>query len=274
MGLGDEILALGRIEKLFEQTGEAHSIFSAMGYPREHDAWIGNPAWLDARFTHSRHTKYKIIDGGGVRPYIDKWYGDQIIFNMDHRPHAGRIWLTESEKNSARNAVCGIGDYAVVAPVIKDIASPNKSWGVEKWEAVIAGLPLPVFQLMAQDGAVPIRGARALHTAHFRQAAAVIARSKLVLCNEGGSHHMAASMRTPAVVIFGSFIPPQVTGYDFHTNISVETPHGYCGKFTECADCKEALESITIDDVLMKALDVLREKDMKKECFTSVAGHV
>jgi hypothetical protein len=227
-------MALGRAEALFEEKGLPVRINSALGHARDHEAWHGNPAW-------SPDGALKIVDGGGARPYITRWEGRRIVFNKDYRARAGRIWLTEEEKAYPAPD----GDFVVVAPFLKATAAVNKDWGAENWEKAIEGLKIPVYQLMQTDKFTAIRGARPWVTPHFRQAAAVIARAKLVLCNEGGTHHMAAAMGRPAVVIFGAFIDPQITGYALHRNISVETREGFCGNFDACAHCRLALKSIT-----------------------------
>lgn len=249
MGLGDEIMALGLAERLFEQTGRPVSIVGMTEAPREHDAWRGNPAWV-------HKGGQMLIDGGGSRPYISAWHGRRAIYNLNYRPRAGRIHLTDQERDS-----CALEPpYAVVAPEIKDGASPNKAWGVKNWEAVIQDFPIPVYQLMADPKDQPIKGAIAYHTPHFRNAAAAIEKAVLVLATEGGTHHMAASLRVPAVVVFGAFVPPTVTGYEFHYNIAVETDQGYCGRWDACDHCRKALESITPSQVREKAL-LLWESD-------------
>lgn len=241
MGLGDEIMALGRAEALFEKIGHPVSICNELGQAREHDAWRGNTAW-------SKTSHVKIYDGAGCRPYIRNWKHRQAVFNLDYKARAGKIWLTEEEK-----AFCKIeGDFMVIAPFVKKTASVNKEWPSKKYEQVIKNLPIQVYQLMESDTQQPLEGAIALYTPTFRHAAAVIAKAKLVLCNEGGTHHMAASMRTKAVVIFGAFTPPSVTGYDFHENIAVETPEGYCGKYDYCQHCFEAMRQITPELVRSK----------------------
>ncbi len=201
MGLGDEIMALGRAEALYEQTGRPVSICNQLGYPREHDAWLGNPAW-------NYHASLKITDGANARPYIKHFHGRRTIFNLDHRPRAGRVFLTDDEK--AWDPIKG--PFAVVAPYIKDGASPNKNWGVHRWEQAIAGFPIPVYQLCSDARQKTIAGAIRLETPTFRWAMSIIEKAAIVLCNEGGTHHMAASARIPAVVVFGAFTPPLVTG--------------------------------------------------------------
>ena len=248
-------MALGRAEALFEATGNPVAITRLGGYARAHDAWKGNPAWnaLPEGQLVPRHMA-QIEDGGGCRPYIKHWNGRQITYDMDYRARAGKIHVTEAEIDWCKIE----GEFAVIAPDIKTTASPNKQY--KHWEKVIEGFPIPVYQLTPDNRTDVIRGAQRYITPHFRQACAVISKARLVLCNEGGSHHMAASMGVPAVVIFGSFVPPKVTGYDFHTNISVETEHGFCGNFDTCKTCQANLETIKPEYVRAEALKILERK--------------
>lgn len=251
MGLGDEIMALGRAEKVFEETGSPVSIVSGIGMPREHDAWVGNPAW-------DPKAKKQIIDGGGSRPYIKYWKQNnsvkQIIFDMDYRPRAGKICLTEEEK------LFGPPDavFALVAPNLKKEASPNKDWGFDKWQEVVRDFPIPVWQMVQSTDERKLEDVDILHTPTFRHAAAAISKAALVMCNEGGTHHMAASMGRHAVVVFGAFTPPPVTGYAFHTNIAVKTPEGFCGNWFKCEHCRAAMEKITPEFVRAKAIEALK----------------
>jgi len=243
MGLGDEIMALGRAERLYEQTGRPVSILTMTEAPREHDAWRGNPAWV-------HQGGKRLIDGGGARPYITAWHGRRAIFNLEYRARAGRVYLTDEER-----AACTLKPpYAIVSPELKKEASPNKDWGKKNWEAVIRDFPCPVYQLLPDSKTKPIAGAIPYNTPTFRAALAAIERAALVMAAEGGTHHMAASMRVPAVVVFGAFVPPSVTGYDFHYNIAVETDEGYCGRWEPCGHCRAAMESIKPESVREKAI--------------------
>lgn len=243
MGLGDELMALGRAERLYEQTGRPVSILTMTDAPREHDSWVGNPAWV---FKGGQ----RLVDGGGARPYITAWHGRRAIFNLEYRARAGRVYLTDEER-----AACTLdAPYAIVSPELKKGASPNKDWGRSNWEAVIKDFPCPVYQLLPDDKTKPIKGAIPYKTPSFRAALAVIEKAALVMAAEGGTHHMAASMRVPAVVVFGSFVPPSVTGYDFHYNIAVDTDEGYCGRWEPCEHCRAAMKSIKPEQVREKAL--------------------
>lgn len=243
-------MAAGRAERLWEQTGQTVAICrvdtltdGAPRYPRSHDAWTHHPE-IDAGGPQ------QIIDCATSRPYIKHWRGRQVIFNHDYRPRAGRVYLTQQEWDF--NTIQG--PYAIIAPQLKPEASPNKSWGIDRWEAVIKDFPIPVFQLLESDRVKAIEGAQGIATLTFRHALSIIAGAAVVMTNEGGSHHMAASMRVPAVVFFGSFTPPQVTGYAFHYNMAVETPEGYCGRWDTCPHCNAAKRVITPAMMREKAL--------------------
>lgn len=244
MGLGDEIMALGCAERIFEQSGRPVSILTMTESPRDHDIWHGNPAWI-----HKGGKRY--IDGGGSRPYIKGWRNKQALFNLDYRARAGRVVLTAQDRALVADLK---PPYAVVSPELKKGASPNKDWGKSNWEQVIKDFPCPVYQLCPDEKTKPIAGAIPYRTPTVRAALAAIEKAALVMAAEGGTHHMAASMRVPAVVVFGSFVPPTVTGYDFHYNIAVETDEGYCGRWQPCAHCQKALASIKPETVREKAI--------------------
>lgn len=250
-------MALGRAEKHFERTGERVSICAAGGYPRDHDAWHGNPAWI-------HEGGHKIIDGASVRPYHIGPLSGKGIWILDHKPRAGKVWLTKAERDFAVNVLHAAGltrrRFAVVGVDVKPNASVNKNWGLNNWQEVINRMTVPVVQLLQDKNQKPLDGCIGIYTGHFRQAMAIIAHAALVMCNEGGNHHMAASMRVPAVVIFGAFIPPSVTGYDFHRNIAIETPEGYCGNFGECRHCNKAMAQITPAVVLSQVKHLLDGK--------------
>lgn len=241
MGLGDEIMALGRAEREFERTGERVKILEAHGTTRDHIIWHNNPAW-------DKNGKKSITDASGARPYVNFNAGD-ARFNLDYRPRAGRIYVPDEYRQDKPQT-----PYAVINPHLKSGASPNKSYGFDRWAEVIENFPIQVFQLMQDPSERILPRAVAMPTPNLYDAVAMIENAAVVMCNEGGMHHMAASVRTPAVVYFGSFIPPSVTGYDFHYNIAVETQHGYCGKWSHCKQCEKSKQSVAPALVREKAI--------------------
>ena len=63
--------------------------------------------------------------------------------------------------------------------------------------------------------------------------------------------HSAASFNKSSVIIFGGWIHPKVTGYDFHENIYIDIDGSPCGARTyECSHCKDCMKKITTDKII------------------------
>ena len=73
--------------------------------------------------------------------------------------------------------------------------------------------------------------------------------SDLYFGPEGGFHHAAAALNKKAVVIFGGFIDPLVTGYDFHNNIYVDIDGSPCGSRVICKHCKDCIQKIDLSSL-------------------------
>ncbi len=246
MGIGDEIMALGRADRHYRQTGRKCKIVNDLGVKRDHDTWVNSKSISP--------TGCAIKDGAGCRPYLLSLSNGKSVFNTKHTARAGFIELTDGEWT---NTEIPHPPYAVISPQIKKGATQNKTLGVENWETIIKYFPCPVYQL---DGDL-INGAISFKTNTIRHAVAVISGAAVVLCNEGGTHHMAGSHHVPAVVYFGAFIPPSVTGYGYHHNISVETNEGYCGNWGACKHCDDARKSVDLESIRQKAVLMLEAWD-------------
>jgi hypothetical protein len=86
---------------------------------------------------------------------------------------------------------------------------------------------------------------------------------------EGGLHHASAATGyrnkhdgrklgegCQAVVLYGGFVPPEVTGYDTHTNLTGNSKEA-CGSISKCQHCIEAMQSIEVDEVFEAAMQRL-----------------
>lgn len=194
----------------------------------------------------------------GHRIYNEQGPG-KWVWNYEFRPVPGEVFLSPHEKQFA----AGFGKGFVVVepnvPAWKSVA-PNKQWPVERYDQVADRLRAAgygVVQFAHEKGrGHSIAGARRIATPDFRYALAVLERSVLYIGAEGGLHHGAAAMGKPAVVLFGGFIPHQVTGYDTHTNLTGGAEA--CGSLKACAHCRAAMESITVDEVFAAALAHLK----------------
>lgn len=176
------------------------------------------------------------------------------IWNMDWRCMPGQIFLSSGEEMAAKR--CGSGFVVIEpnVPVWKSSAS-NKHWSFERYQAVadeLRSLGKSVVQFFPDSRAGPrLRGVRQVRTVTFRDAVAVLKNSALYIGPEGGMHHAAAAVDVTGVVLFGGFIPPSVTGYDTHTNLVGSDR--FCGSFTACKHCADAMNSIKVETVLKAA---------------------
>lgn len=250
MGLGDEIMAMGRAEELYEQTGKPVAICDRSFTPRSHPVWENNPA-VD------QNSDQKIIDCPGARPYILRWEpGPICVWNTAHKARAGKITLRDDELECPDDVRHMLGEFAVVEPLVRHPGSPNKDWGFERWEKVIRDFPIPVIQLMPswQGEDCVLQSAAPIVTASIREAAGLVRVASLVMTVDGGMHHMAASMGTSAVVVFGGFADPAITGYNFQMNFVDPDGGTPCGRYQPCEQCQQTMSRITPSDVRRGAL--------------------
>lgn len=254
MGVGDEIMAMGDAEALHASCGDQVVILGINRQPRWHHVWDNNPAI-------SKQGKIRMVNGPGFRRYIiARGRGKRTIFDPAHKAKAGKICLTASERQRVE-MLCPSGDFVIIEPMTHfPGSSRNKNWGMENWEQVIKDFPLPVYQFDIGDDAPRLNGALPIFSTDIRVSAGIVARAKLVLTIDGGMHHIAASMKRPAVVVFGGFCDPKITGYDFHHNFYADIPGSPCGRYDDCPHCRTAMSMITPDAVRAAAIEILRKR--------------
>ncbi|WP_411829488.1 glycosyltransferase family 9 protein [Paraburkholderia aspalathi] len=110
----------------------------------------------------------------------------------------------------------------------------------------------------------PLPGVEFVPTATFRQACALLARARAYLGPEGGLHHACAALRVPAVVIFGGYVSPSVTGYHHHINLFSGSGLG-CGRSLAC-DCS-CMSTITYELVVAALRTLLLRVDRSDSSF-------
>jgi ADP-heptose:LPS heptosyltransferase len=179
------------------------------------------------------------------RPGAGRW-----IWNYDFSPVPGEFYFDAGERALMRERRGILIEPNV--PWQKSVA-PNKDWGFARYRRLadmLRAAGMPVFQF--SYGRDRLAGVEVINVASFREAAAVLAGMTLAIVPEGGLHHAAAAVGTPAVVIFGGFIPPAVTGYAAHINLAGADEA--CGSWSRCDHCRRALDNITVESVYGFAL--------------------
>jgi hypothetical protein len=188
----------------------------------------------------------------------DKW-----IWNQDFRPIPGEMFFNRHEKEYAQR----MGkNFVVIEPHVPYYkgSSPNKSWSFDRYTNITQMLRAKGIRVIQfrQSGAV-LPGAVALQAPSFRHVLSALGSAIMYIGPEGGMHHGAAAVGIPAVVLFGGFVPPSVTGYDSHVNITGGAKA--CGSLSTCSHCIEVMNSIKTKHVWSAVKDIL-------ECSTSSVG--
>lgn len=217
------------------------------GNPRRHALFENNP-----RIDYQRKpTNQEIINGPSVRPYI-AGKTDQRWIWKSYRPEPGELYFNDAEILLGQQ----YQGYVIIEPNIKECAARNKDWNWCRWLSLLPFLKgLPLAQAGSSNAAI-LPGVRHLVTRSFREACAILSHSRAFVGTEGGLHHAAAALGLPAVVIFGGFISPQVTGYLDHRNLFSGEGLG-CGSRLPCQHCREAMHKITPEIVARNIREII-----------------
>lgn len=264
MGFGDELIASGQARGLAQQGRRAA---------------FGN----GMRIIWSKHAEHIHQNNPNVAPpgsenssdlvWIKNYSGDRPYnrISSDRRrwiwkKHTikapGEVFFTSKELSFADQFSLP-KPFIVIEPNVprhKSVAI-NKLWPLERYQQVVYVLRKRGFKIVqfvyGARNVSRIAGAYHISSPSFRHALAVMQRSRLFIGSEGGMHHGAAAVGIPAVVLFGGFISPDVTGYDTHKNIFVGGDA--CGSLTPCPHCRQAMLSITADQVIAEVDSIFKE---------------
>lgn len=257
MGIGDQLIATG-LAKGAAARGKKIAFGNRLQLIWDHNSeqiFRGNPNIAFPGQERGQNVEW-IQYFKGRRGYNKQGIG-HWKWNFGWKCIPGEIFLNDAEiKAGARQ---GSG-FIVIEPNVEGwkSSSPNKDWGRTKYQEVANRLIADghkLIQFTYPKGGMPLRGVKPVSTERFRDAMAVMRNASLYIGPEGGLHHGAAAVGIPAVVLFGGFIPPSVTGYDTHTN--VVGSDWFCGSFTTCKHCIDAMASISVDMVYKAARERL-----------------
>lgn len=178
--------------------------------------------------------------------------GNRWVWNYNFRASPGEMFFTTAEKAFAENVGRG---FVIIEPNVareKSVAR-NKQWPVDRYQAVADRLRKDGHRLVqfSYGGKYTLAGVEQIRTPSFRHALAVMANARRYIGPEGGLHHGAAALGVPGVVIFGGFVPPEVTGYELHSNLTGGAKA--CGSLRPCSHCRAAMDAISVEDVMAGA---------------------
>ena len=208
MGLGDDLLAagqaklLGRTVKIGDgETARDNPLFEYIPYlSYDADEWFidygGNRGYIKM----IDRKRKRVVNGDKVT--VENW--DRLRFNMDYRAEPALIEIAPIQS-----------DYVIIEPHIKPGQAPGKQW--HHFDKVV-DCGIRFLQFNSDSLGCDHIETTLVDAAHF------MAGSRGYFGPEGFLSHLAAAFHKPAVVLFGAYTHPQVTGYDFHTNIFRDVP--------------------------------------------------
>ena len=256
MGYGDVLMALGEAREIKKKLPEYKVLIGFESDYEDSPLYINNP-YITKRAEIKHGDKFVSLGNcGGYRPYIDylRTTLSQTFFKK-YKPIPGDIFFTKEEKHFIETHR-KIGDFVLIEPHYKKscMHRNNKDWGWEKYQQIVLNNPDIKF-VQLNYGKRLLDRVHEIRTTGFREALAVISLAKSLVVPEGGMHHGAAVFQTPSVVIFGGLISPEITGYDFHTNLY--TGGEPCGSRYECDHCRKSMNKITVEQVSKSLREIL-----------------
>ncbi len=250
MGVGDEIVAAGQAQRLFDQTGYRVVITGADDQPRWHDIWAGNPAIVDPRNVWTPVDTVVLKSGPNCRPYIVYPFSAESGWTFDTtfacRDYLARVYLTPQERSVGERALSEFGPYVLIEPYSKHA---NFRWSHDRWVSLVTACPELTFVQHTHAHSELVEGAHPV-PATFREACGLAASADVYVRSESGMCHAAASFGTRQVTLFGGCMDATVMGgYPHQTCLVDDGPGSPCGTYQPCAHCRTAMDRITVTDV-------------------------
>lgn len=219
--------------------------------PRWHNIWKNLPFMAGS---HPDRPTLKLVSGPGVRHYIsrwEEWNGRPRAVWTDSTPacqHIGQINLSDEDRLTALEIN---KPFLVICPHGSSKGSVNRKWSMKRWQGVVDSFPnITWIQPVGPEYEPTLHNVIVMKTS-FRQACGLIEKSDGLVSVDGGLAHAAGALGKNAVVLFGGWLSPSVTGYDFHANIYMHDPRWPlgCGRWGACLHCAEIMDGIEADKV-------------------------
>ena len=146
-----------------------------------------------------------------------------------------KMFAEEYSKNILKNDV-----FITIEPFSKSNYTPNRAYPLEKWQKIVDSLcdKVKIVQVGNNSDFILNNVIDCTGKTTFREAAAIIGKSKLFLAAESGLVHAATAVNTKSVVIITGYQSEKMVAYPQNINVNIAT-HGPCGLKTECEKCTQ-----------------------------------
>lgn len=203
-----------------------------------------------------------------VQNFLDVLRADGVPVTDDHL----EAWLSDEERQFADRFFqdAGVAPGELVIGIHPFAANPSRAWHLdnfielarrlqERYAARILffGGPRDKGALSTIRAALTQPPLEAVGTTSLRHSMALLSRCRLLVCNDSGIMHLAASMKVPLVALFGPQSPVKFGPWGESCRvISQQFPCSPCKQkfFTECEPSPRGkpmcMEAITLEQVM------------------------
>lgn len=252
MGVGDEILAAGQAQRLYDADPSRRvAICDVEGKVRWHPIWEGNPIIARPEDVARGDKVHVLKSGPNCRPYIVYPFTAETGWTFNHafraRDHIAKIYLTPGERAIGEAARFTYGPYVLIEPYTKH---SNLAWSLDRWAQLVEACPDITFVQHTHAESYLVPGAQ-YEAATFREACALIASAQAYVRSESGLVHAAAALGCPTVTLWGGCTDWDVLGgYPRQIGLVDDGPGSPCGSWKPCDHCRAAMDRITVEQVI------------------------
>ena len=155
-------------------------------------------------------------------------------------------WKTKNKKKP--KGIIFISDTAKKNIIMEDKNikyehSINKEWGRKKWQEFINICSKNYILIKTSISKDDYIDGLYYVLCDFRSVFLLMRKCDFFIGNEGGLSHLWAITRKKGIVFFGHWIPPYLTGYPFHINLSTNLDN-HCGSLKRCESCVDFFKNL------------------------------
>ena len=258
MGWGDYIMTTGIVRRLKIQNPNLQVLIKEpYNDTRQYkDIFYNNPYITSI---DSFNNKLPYVKVPRVLAGINNELNDRIIWKKERVAEVGDLYTKKEEEKFAEDSINAIFEHWKIKnkklprgliflsdtakkniilnnKIVKYEHYVNKEWGRNKWEEFIKITSKDYILIKTTNSKDnTVEGLYSI-LCDFRTNYAIMKKCDFYVGNEGGLSHLWAITRKRAIVFFGHWIPPYVTGYPFHLNLTKNT-NDHCGSLKKCKTC-------------------------------------
>lgn len=260
-GIGDALLLNTVLFHLGQQNGEKYLIGSL--YP---EIYRGNPyvthlpckshdmtvLWRKILNGLKLITNYQYINyiaDGPPKKHIIKLLSK--IVGLDYIPKRPLIFLTDKEKEQ-HYLPRSSKPWIAIQSTGNKITTQNKNWSVEKFQQVVDQLrdEYSIVQFGSSDD-FPLKvDLNLCGKLSLRQVFVALGECKAFVGQVGFLMHAAATVKVPALIVYGGFEAPWQSAYEANINIDNPVDCSPCWIWGPCPHSNKCMVEITVEHVM------------------------